>query len=668
MALYMFAQTMKCMGEGRIDAIKKRLFEKMVSPVRYIFTTIPGLKDIRECEKAGIGTEQMIAMYQCFTDNHALECSVKTEDKLDELKSNLQYTYAKRTPGSVSMVKGGYEIASMVLDGENGEYCREISYYNYTKLLRKEIYTNDINHVDCYVTARAEGGLYAKLTRRTFHNVDGSVAYDQIFEREKEWFVFPDGGIFTEEQFAMEFIKKLDLSEQDLILLDDSVPEEFVQAVFTFGKAAQIVVLAHVGQYMKNRSGKDLPVKGYFYEWFPYIEAVHAIVAPTEGLKKLLLKELKKHYCKVPDITVISLVDEFASIVLYEANEGNLVLSWEYSGKADGFWVYDVSGKRVCERRDIHQHWFLIKGCKKDKGIVIKTFVDTLKGSVVTAESEPIYVSGNKTVNIMGILETLEYIRDKRISVARFGDGEIKQMCGIPIGYQEYNEELAKRLKQVITMPDNDKLLVCLPDVFEKMERYRTISALSWKQNLKWYQDCYAEIVTSEKYYGNAFISRPYIDLTDKSMCGKYFQSIKKLFVDEDILIVEGFYSRSGVGNDLFEGARSIKRVICPSRNAYSKYEVILDAIRKYGKDKLILLMLGPTAKVLAYDLAMEGYWAIDIGHIDTEYEWYKMGAKYRIMIGGKHTAEGESADEDIVLQNDDTYTKEIVVMLTNES
>ncbi|MCI9305257.1 MAG: SP_1767 family glycosyltransferase [Lachnospiraceae bacterium] len=661
MAVYMFVQTMKRMRDS-VDVIKKQLLEETVSPVRYIFTTITELKDIRECEKVGIEAEQIVSMYQCFTDNHGLDCSVKAEDKLNELKSNLQYTYANRMAGSVSLVKGVYEIASMILDEENGEYCREISYYNYTRLLRKEIYTNGIAYVDYYITAKAEGGLYAKLTRRTFYNVDGSAAYDQIFEGEKEWFVFPDGGIFTKEQLAMEFIKRLDLSEQDTILLDDSVPDEFVQAVFTFGKAAQIVILAHFERDRKDDAKKCL------YGWFPYAEAIHTIVVSTEGLKKLLLKELEKYHCKVPDIMVIPMESEFASMALYEANEGNLVLLWHYNGNADGFRVYDEFGKRICERRDIYQHYFLIKGCGKKKGIVIKTFADTLKGPVVTAKSETIYVSGNKKVNVMGILETLEYVRDKRISAARFGDGEIKQMCGVSIGYQEYDEELAKRLKQVITMPDNNKLLVCLPDIFEKMDRYKAIVDLTWKQHLKWHQDVWAEIITSEKYYGNAFISRPYMDLADKSMCGKYFQSIKELFANEDILIVEGFYSRSGVGNDLFEGARSVKRIICPSRNAYSKYEVILDTVRKHGMDKLILIMLGPTAKVLAYDLALEGYWAVDIGHIDSEYEWYKMGAVDKIRIGHKHTAESEFADEHITLQNDDTYAREIVAMLSDES
>ena len=388
MAVYMFAQTMKRMRDS-VDVIKKQLSEEMVSPVRYIFTTITELKDIRECEKSGIEAEQIVSMYQCFTDNHSLDCSVKAEDKLNELKSNLQYTYANRMADSVSLVKDGYEIAKMGLeDGENGKYCKEISYYNYTKLLRKEIYTSGIAHVDYYVTAKAEGRPYAKLTRRTFHNVDGSAAYDQIFEEGgKEWFVFPDGSIFTEEQLAAEFIKKLDLSERDMILLDDSVPKEFVQAIFAFGKAARIVILAYAGYGAKGEDKHGLFAKRDYYEWFPYIELIDMMVVSTEKQKKDLMRELKLYHCKIPGIKVSSIDGKFVYVVLYESYGGNLALSWEFKGKADGFFISDEFGKIICETRNQYQHYFLIRGYGKERRFVIKAFADTLRGKVVIAEA-----------------------------------------------------------------------------------------------------------------------------------------------------------------------------------------------------------------------------------------------------------------------------------------
>ena len=90
-----------------------------------------------------------------------------------------------------------------------------------------------------------------------------------------------------------------------------------------------------------------------------------------------------------------------------------------------------------------------------------------------------------------------------------------------------------------------------------------------------------------------------------------------------------------------------------------------MNAVRRHGVNKLILLMLGPTAKIMAADLAFEGYWAVDIGHIDSEYEWYRMGAAYKIKLKNKHTAEF-NFDRDIELQDDDAYAAEIVEMLSD--
>ncbi len=78
-----------------------------------------------------------------------------------------------------------------------------------------------------------------------------------------------------------------------------------------------------------------------------------------------------------------------------------------------------------------------------------------------------------------------------------------------------------------------------------------------------------------------------------------------------------------GVGNNMFKEAASVSRILCPPENAYSKYQEILQQVLKVGKDNLILLSLGPAAKVLAYDLFLAGYRVLDIGHIDMEYEMY---------------------------------------------
>lgn len=268
-------------------------------------------------------------------------------------------------------------------------------------------------------------------------------------------------------------------------------------------------------------------------------------------------------------------------------------------------------------------------------------------------------------IRVKPISQSLDYILEHSCSVARFGDGEMDIIAGHSIPYQDYDPQLASELKEILGLESNQHLMVCLSDVFENRERYTDACNHFWEGHLQHYQDYYRQICKAP-WYGSTFISRPYIDLADKSVSAGYFQSLKQIWIDKDILIVEGKTSRSGVGNDLFQEAKSIQRIICPSKNAYSQIEDILAAIQTYGQDKLVLLMLGPTAKVLAYRLSKTGMQAIDIGHIDSEYEWFTMQAQTKIKLQHKHTAE-HNFDQDIIFTEEQDYLQQIVLDLTGE-
>jgi glycosyltransferase family protein len=147
----------------------------------------------------------------------------------------------------------------------------------------------------------------------------------------------------------------------------------------------------------------------------------------------------------------------------------------------------------------------------------------------------------------------------------------------------------------------------------------------------------------------------------DKSRTSLYFNQMKQLWEKKDILLIEGEKSRLGVGNDLFDNAKSIQRILAPNRNAFSHYESILKETCKYKPtDYLILLALGPTATILAYDLAKKGYQAIDIGHVDIEYEWFKMGATHKVPVPNKFVNEA-GAGAGVGGIDNEKYLSEIV-------
>lgn len=246
---------------------------------------------------------------------------------------------------------------------------------------------------------------------------------------------------------------------------------------------------------------------------------------------------------------------------------------------------------------------------------------------------------------VKSVDEAIDMIINNNASMSRFGDGEFKLLQGESINFQHYNVELALKLRNILVSRDKN-IIVCIPDVFNGLEEYITYSKKVWTELLAKNRKKWCDILDINKIYYNAFISRPYIIYKDKSKCESTFQSLKRIWNDKELLIIEGEKSRLGVGNDLFNNSKSIKRIICPSINSYSKYNEIFKAAQKYGEEKLVLISLGPTATVLSYDLYRDGFQVIDIGHIDIEYEWFLRKATGKVKVYGKATNEAIDGNE----------------------
>jgi len=260
---------------------------------------------------------------------------------------------------------------------------------------------------------------------------------------------------------------------------------------------------------------------------------------------------------------------------------------------------------------------------------------------------------------VISIEDTIKKIIDERCSVSRYGDGELEIMMGKNLDFQTYNDRLALRLKKILHI-DKLQFIVCLPDVFSTLDKYCTEGRDYWKKNLKERRRHWYELINMEKVYYNSFISRLYWIFDSKDHSSEMFMMLKFIWNERDMVIIEGAKSRLGVRNDLFNNARSIKRILCPAENAYSKYNLIIKEACKVEKGSLLLIALGPTATVMAFDLHELGYQAIDIGHLDIEYEWFLARTNTRIPISGKYTNETLNG-RDVGELTDAEYQKQVI-------
>ena len=174
---------------------------------------------------------------------------------------------------------------------------------------------------------------------------------------------------------------------------------------------------------------------------------------------------------------------------------------------------------------------------------------------------------------VLSIEETCRIILDKRVSVVRFGDGELMMMDGKSLDHQCYDTKLSLMLKEVICSKD---ILVCLPESLSNCNILRFKSNIHWRTVLLKHKHLFAKYLDRGRVYGNAFITRPYLIYKNKTNCEERFLLLRQMWENKKLLLIEGEYSCSGVGNDLFENSTSIKRIICPSKNAFDIYDSLL--------------------------------------------------------------------------------------------
>ncbi len=246
---------------------------------------------------------------------------------------------------------------------------------------------------------------------------------------------------------------------------------------------------------------------------------------------------------------------------------------------------------------------------------------------------------------VLGTSDSLKKISHEKLSISRYGDGEFMIMYGKSIKFQNFDKNLQERLEEILYKNNEKGFKVCIPNIykFKETRKIKYDEEVFWLEQIRKYPQIYLNKKLQNSLYLDSFISRFYIRYKNNKESGDYLKQLRSLWGNKKIIIVEGEFSRLGVNNNLFANASGIKRILCPSKDAFDYYDEILNIILKEVKNELILLALGPTATVLAYDLYKNGKRAIDIGHIDLEYEWYLRKATKKIAIQNKIVNEVEN-------------------------
>lgn len=223
---------------------------------------------------------------------------------------------------------------------------------------------------------------------------------------------------------------------------------------------------------------------------------------------------------------------------------------------------------------------------------------------------------------ISGPFETIDKLITSEASICRFGDGEFLLMLGKDIPFQKADNDLEKRLKEVFLSEDKDILigansyLTCSLEPFSlpiknwirqyHLENWDTIKHF-FKANKQYYDAMFTQLNILYEYLDYEY----------------YFDKLRAIWNNKNVVIICGEGIFNGLETNIFDNAQSVNYQYAPKINAFNDYGNILNAALNTDKKVLKIIICGPTATVLAYDLAKAGHRALDLGHVAKSYDWY---------------------------------------------
>ena len=210
---------------------------------------------------------------------------------------------------------------------------------------------------------------------------------------------------------------------------------------------------------------------------------------------------------------------------------------------------------------------------------------------------------------VVNELDTIDFILNNKVSIARYGDGELKLCNGKAAKSQEPDPFICQKLREIL-VEKNDRCIVGIPNIAtrELPDEKRRF----WTQYL---QPKYTQFYDFGRKYFSSFITRP--DSAPSIGDAAYWNKVKSLWAGRHVVLIQGVDTNFDKTNTFFDTSVSKTVLRGPARDAYREHsDIIKKVVKTIPTDFLIVLALGPTATVMAWDLSLLGYQALDLGHI----------------------------------------------------
>lgn len=284
-------------GVEYAQSYRAKCFRKINTDFKFVFLDFVNQDYIqRYTSNIGFKDNEIIWLYLWFTDLKLKPLSMTIEDfektinlqtcKKEKTKYGHRYVFSAKDYIELHVVDNKYIYKSCYVT--NGFLIRQ-DYFSYTKM-----------YTEFFAPYKGKANLYLRI----FYNEDGSIAYEQFVDNNKEMFKIGKDILCDKQEFLKRFIKELNLSKKDIVIMDRS--EHVVQTFFENRGEAKLGVVVHADHYSANYANDDYLLWNNFYEYeFKNNKYVDFYLCSTDEQTKLLKKQFKQYAKANPDVITI---------------------------------------------------------------------------------------------------------------------------------------------------------------------------------------------------------------------------------------------------------------------------------------------------------------------------------------------------------------------------
>lgn len=279
---------------------RAKLLRGLDEPLKFVFLEFMSGDNLQTLtENIGFKDEEVIWLYQYFTDIKI----APTTYTIDDIKASVHEEIVREeADGSVRWLHlnepGSFITCYLKYADEPYVDCAE--FVINSKLVRKDYYSYTRTFSEFY----APEDNKAKLYMRQFYNEDGSVEYTEYIDGDTNVYVLKDATLYSKEEFVAYFMRKLNLTENDIVIFDRA--SKVGQAMLQNKGKSSTGVVVHAEHFSENVTDDDYILWNNYYEYeFMSVNEIDFYITSTDLQTETLRAQFKKYLNAEPKIYTI---------------------------------------------------------------------------------------------------------------------------------------------------------------------------------------------------------------------------------------------------------------------------------------------------------------------------------------------------------------------------